>query len=210
MVIDLTLPIENDMPLFPGLPSFTSESIVAEDTGAITHRICMSTHQGTHVDAPRHFFEGGKTIDEIRLERLCGEAVVFDLRKHRGEPITVETLSSTGNDIVEEDIVVLITGDVDRHFYKGNFFDTASTLTTDAAEWLVDRGVSVVANDFLTEALEKPGRPVHNTLLGAEVPIVEYLCNTAAIADRETVQFVCVPLRLMDLDGSPARVFIPE
>lgn len=210
MVIDLTLPLEDDMPLFPGLPTFESESHVSEETGALTHRIRMSTHQGTHIDAPRHYVEDGKTIDEVGLEPLQGEATVVDLRDHRGDDVTADVLASADADVGAGDIVVLVTGDVDEHFYDEDFFENASALTADAAEWLVDRDVSVVANDFLSEGLGDPRRPVHNTVLGAGIPFVEYICNTDAIADRTTVDIVCVPLHLEGFEASPARVFVRE
>lgn len=210
MVIDLTLPLEDGMPLFPGFPSFESERSVSEDTGALTHRMHLSTHQGTHVDAPRHFDPDGATLDEVGLERLRGEATVVDLREHRGEPITADVLAAADADVEAGDIALLLTGDVDERFYDDDFFDEAAVLTADAAEWLVDREVSVVANDFFTEGLDDPDRPVHNTLCGAGIPIVEYLCNADAVADRETVEFACVPLRLDGFEGSPVRAFVLE
>lgn len=210
MVLDLTLPLEDDMPLFPGLPTFESESSVSEETGALTHRIHMSTHQGTHIDAPRHYDEDGETLDEVGLETLQGEATVVDLREHQGDPITAELLESADAPVEPGDFLVLITGDVDDRFYDADFFEEASVLTPDAADWLVETGVSVVANDFLSEGIGNPDRPVHNTVLGAGIPFVEYLCNTDAIADRETVEIVCSPLRLDGFEASPARVFVDE
>jgi kynurenine formamidase len=210
MVIDLTLPLADGMPLFPGFKSFESEPSVSDETGSLTHRIHLSTHQGTHIDAPRHFIEDGATLDEISLDRLRGEATVVDLRSHRGDPITADVLASTDADIGAGDITLLLTGDVDEHFYDDDFFDKAATLTPNAAEWLMERGVSVVANDFLTEGIDAQDRPVHKTLCGAGVPIVEYLCNVDAIADRESVDFTCVPIRLDGFEASPVRAFVIE
>jgi kynurenine formamidase len=210
MVIDLTLPLEDDMPLFPGLPTFESEASVSEETGALTHRIHMSSHQGTHVDAPRHYAEDGETLDEVGLDRLRGEATVIDLREHRGDPITAEILESNAANVQPGDFLVLVTGDVDERFYDEDFFTEASTLTADAADWLVDAEVSVVANDFLSEGIDDPERPVHNTVLGAGIPFVEYICNTDAIADEETVDVVCAPLNLAGFEAAPARVFVRE
>ncbi|WP_137285898.1 cyclase family protein [Halorussus salinisoli] len=210
MVIDLTLPLEDDMPLFPGLPTFDSEANVSEETGALTHRLHMSSHQGTHVDAPRHYDEDGKTLDEVGLETLRGEATIVDLREHRGDPISAEVLETADADVSAGDFLVLITGDVDERFYDEDFFTEASALTADAAEWLVDKEVSVVANDFLSEGIHDPERPVHNTVLGAGIPFVEYIANTDAIADRDTVDIVCAPLHLKGFEAAPARVFVSE
>jgi arylformamidase len=200
MVIDLTLPLADGMPLFPGFKSFESEASVSEETSALTHRI----------HAPRHFIEDGATLEDINLDRLRGEATVVDLREHSAESITADMLASADANIGTGDITVILTGDVDEHFYNDDFFDEAATLTPEASEWLVNRGVSVVANDFLTEGLENPDRPVHNALCGAGIPIVEYLCNADAIANRDHIEFACVPLRLEGFEGSPVRAFAVE
>ena len=206
MLVDLTLPIGEEMKLFPDLEGPTFERTVAGETDAVTHRICTSTHQGTHIDAPAHYIPDGETIDEVPAELLIGRANVVDLRNHRGELITAETLASSGSAISAHDRVLLLTGDVDERFGDADFFDDAAALTPGAAEWLVESGVSLIANDFLTERLADPERPVHKTLLGGGIPIVEYLCNADHVASYETVELIALPLALSGLDGSPARV----
>jgi kynurenine formamidase len=204
-LIDLTLPIHDGMQLFPGLPTFESESSVSETTGALTSRFTASTHQGTHVDAPAHYVDDGATLGELPLGLWHGEAVVVDLRQHRGEPITAAVLDDHAAHVGADDRVVLLTGDVDEQFGDEAFFDRAAVLTPGAADWLVERRVSLVANDFLTEALDDPNRPVHHTLLGAGVPIVEYLCHADAVADLGWVEFSCFPLNLPAFEASPVR-----
>jgi kynurenine formamidase len=203
--IDLTLPIRDGMQLFPGLPAFESESSVSETTGALTSRFTSSSHQGTHVDAPAHYVDDGATLGDLSLDLWHGEAVVVDLRQHRGEPITAAVLDDHAAHVGTDDRVVLLTGDVDERFGDESFFDRAAVLTPDAADWLVEREVSLVANDFLTEALDDPDRPVHRTILGAGVPIVEYLCHADAVADAVTVSLTCFPLNLPAFEASPVR-----
>lgn len=203
--IDLTLPIHDGMQLFPGLPRFESESSVSETTGALTRQFTSSSHQGTHVDAPAHYVDGGATLGDLPLDLWHGEAVVVDLRQCRGEPITAAVLDDHAADVGAGDRVILLTGDVDEQFGDPEFFTRAAALTAGAADWLVDREVSLVANDFLTEALDDPDRPVHRTILGAGVPIVEYLCNADAVAVLDRIEFTCLPLHLPSFEASPVR-----
>lgn len=203
-LVDMSLPLRDGMKLFPGLEGFEATTSVHEGTGAVTRRFSSSTHQGTHVDAPAHYVDG-PTIDDISMTRWTGTARVVDLRDHRGETITAATLDDCADDVGPGDRVILLTGDVDEHFGTEGFFEEAAALAPDAAEWLVDRDVSLVANDFLTESLADPERPVHHTLLGGGIPIVEYLCNADAIAGATTVEFTCFPLHVPGFEASPVR-----
>lgn len=210
MVIDLSLSLREGMPGFPGYPGYQTEQLQDYDAdGKVSHHVSMNTHQGTHVDAPAHFIEGGKTIDEVPLERLCGPARVIDLREHRGEEITASVLERVVSTL-STSRVLLVTGDVDHRFTDPDFFEEAAVLTADAAEWLLDHGVEMVGNDFLTEGIASDARPVHHALLDAEVPIVEYLSNTHSIADSRVVDFCCLPLRTPGLEAAPARAIVRD
>lgn len=172
----------------------------------MTHWFSMNTHQGTHLDAPAHYIKGGKTIDKIDLNIFFGKAKVIDLRGERGNPITAKKIKEKEQLIEKDDRIILLTGDVDENFYKEDFFDQASHLTTEAAEWLVNKDISLLANDFITEKVSGKTRPVHTTLLDADIPIVEYICNIEKIADRNEVEFICLPMLISDFEASPTRV----
>ena len=207
MLIDLTLPMDPGMLSFPGYPAFESEVIrTYEEHGHLSHVFSATTHSGTHIDAPAHYIEGGTTVDELDLDVLVGPAAVLDLRSYRGEPISRDVLDAESPPLEPGARLALVTGDVDRLPPDGTFFEEASVLTAAAADWLVERGVSLLANDFLTEGLDDPARPVHHTLLGAGVPVVEYLCNTDAIVEDEEEDLTCLPLPLAGLEAAPARV----
>lgn len=152
--------------------------------GHLSHEFTATTHSGTHVDAPAHYVEGSTTVDRLDLGTLVGPATVLDLRSYRGEPIPRAVLDEESPTLDPGARLVLVTGDVDALPVDESFFEEASVLTEDAADWLVERGVSLVANDFLTEGLSDPDRPVHHTVLGADVPFVEYLCHTSAGSER--------------------------
>lgn len=206
MPIDLTLPVEPEMLAFPGYPPFEAEVVRRYDPdGHLSHRFTATTHTGTHIDAPAHYVEGATTVDDLDLETLVGPAEVLDLRAYRGEPISRAILEDESPALDPGARVVLITGDVDELPPDRSFFDEASVLIEDAAHWFVEREVSLIANDFLTEGLDAEDRPVHHTLLGAGIPVVEYLCNTDEIADEDRVELTCLPLRLEGLEASPVR-----
>jgi len=220
---DLTLPLNENTLLVPiGYDGggFHSEQISGDDEGGgVVHQISQNTHTGTHMDSPAHYIKNGTPIDQLNKNLFTGEAKIVDLRDHAGEMITAEVLANNQQDIGEDDRVVLITGDVDAYFHGPKdpelrtVFENASAISVDGAKWLVEQGVSLIANDFLTESLNisnnkpyNPERPVHHTLLGSGIPIVEYLCNTGSIVSYDTVEFTCFPLPLTGLDASPARV----
>lgn len=146
-------------------------------------------------------------MEQLSLDILCGPSRVLDLRDHRGEEITAGVLESTAPDL-SSDRVLLLTGDVDAQFRNPDFFDEAAVLSLDAAEWLLDRGVRLIANDFLTESIQTEKRPVHHALLGEGVPIVEYLCNVGRVVTETTVEFRCFPLHLPGLEAAPVRAAV--
>lgn len=207
MGVDLTLEWRAGMLSFPGYPAFQAEKLSDyEPDGLVSHEFTATSHTGTHIDAPAHFIEGAPGLDEIDLETLNGPAKVIDLRSYQGEPITVDVLEAQSETVRPGDRLVLLTGDVDRLPPDKSFFDAASVLTVGAAEWLVEKGIALLANDFLTEGLEDPDRPVHHTILGDEIPIIEYLCNADAIATRDEVALTCLPLLIAGFEAAPARV----
>lgn len=209
-MIDLTYPLEEGDAVFPEYDGFKSKVLESHKDNAepsrVSHRFSANSHQGTHIDAPLHFIQEGKTIDEIDIDVLNGPARIVDLRNYKKEKITANILENTAPNIRENDRVILITGDVDRLFGTKNFFDNSTVLAPDAGEWLSDRGISMVACDFLTESISDPDRPVHHSLLGAGIPIVEYICNTETITQFTEVDLFCLPLLIPGYEAAPARV----
>src|SRR3989338_3448746 len=109
-IIDLTMPLDERTPVFPGDPPFKS---VATTTVAVEgyeeHRLSLGSHTGTHVDAPSHMISGGKTLSELPLTQLVGEAVVLDVRGQHSIDVPL------GN-VHPDDIVFFLTGHSERAF----------------------------------------------------------------------------------------------
>jgi len=195
-IIDISMPIGPDTPVWPGDPPVVMEPVarVAAGDPADVSRLTLGTHTGTHVDPPAHFLAGGATVDALPLDVLVGPAVVADLTA--AGPIDAARLAAQ------------VPGDgTSRVLLKTGAADGA--LTPEGAAWLVERGVRLVGADTLSIEPETRDYPVHRILLGAGVVIVEGLDLSAAAAGR--YQLLCLPLRISGGDGAPARaVLIPD
>ncbi|MDT5151465.1 MAG: hypothetical protein QOI01_3198 [Mycobacterium sp.] len=200
--IDLSMPISPDMPTnrpdhFP--PVLNPYSHIASDGWAGT-AITIDSHCGTHVDAPLHFVAGDIGVDQIPIDVLIGAAQKVSVD---APVVTAEHLSTASGERV-----VVHTGWSDRADTPE--YITASThLNADAARHLLSCGVRLVGID--SPSVDAPGcDDVHQILLGHGVIIVENLSNTAALPDR--FELIVSPLRIVDGDGSPARVVavVPE
>jgi arylformamidase len=199
-IIDLTMPIRDGMDAFPGEPTagFTRFSSI-DDGGVEMWSVRLFSQLGTHVDAPSHFLEGGATVESLPLAHGIGTAVVVDVAT---PSIDVAALAPHETRIRAARRVVLRTG-WDRHVNSPAYWEGSPELTAAGAEALVRWGVTFVGLDVPTPTHSDLHR-VHRILLSAGVLIAECLVGVAALADEFTI--VCLPLPLVGLDGSPARV----
>jgi arylformamidase len=165
----------------------------------------MSTHTGTHVDPPIHFVDGGATIDRVSLDTLIGDAVVADMRGVR--TIGLAELEAAALPIGAERVLFLTDWSARWAEESPAFPDAVTCVSEEGARWLVDRGVRLVGTDFISiEGADDHTYPVHRALLGAGIAIVEGLDLRDVPAGRYTLW--CLPLKLRDGDGGPARVVL--
>ena len=203
-LLDVTVPLRDSIPTFPGNPEFAFEPIkrIADGGSSNVSRLVMGTHTGTHVDAPKHFIDDGASIDELALNLLIGRARVIEIGK-RG-PITADDLASAG---LREDLRVLLRTPNSALWNSSAFHEDYAHLTDDAARYLVEQGVKLVGIDYLSiEQFKKPGAPAHRTLLSNGVIIIEGL--NLAEADAGMYEMYCLPLPIVGGDGAPARVIL--
>jgi arylformamidase len=178
-------------------------------------------HGFTHMDSPRHFFADGKTTSDIPLETTVGDAAIVDLTPVApNQALTAERLAAAAAHVQPGDIVV-IKSCWERHRSPKTpeFWTEAPYMTRAAAEWLLERRPRAVAFDFPQDytirlLLRGEVRPVeehvtHDVLLRNGVILIEYLCNTAALTSPRTF-LCCLPLKVPDADGAPARVIALE
>jgi kynurenine formamidase len=200
-VVDLTMTISPEIKVFPGSPqpSFLAWSNY-DVHGYESEVMYMSTHTGTHMDAPSHFKAGGKSVEMINPGRFVASAVMLRIPKKANETITVPDLK--GHKIRKGDTVVMATGWEQQN---QNYMTENPGLSDKAADYLVEIGVNAVCVDGPSI---DPGFDskfsAHNILLPAGVIVVENLCNLASIAEKRFT-LVIAPLKLSGASGSPVR-----
>jgi arylformamidase len=204
---DVSLPISPVMPVWPGDPPIRIEpisSVRQGDTFSVS-RLEMGTHMLTHVDAPRHSVEHGLPVDRLPLDVLIGPAVVVEPRPE-GNLVTATDLGQLGIRNTERLLIKTRNSDL----WMGGPYDFETdfvSLSKDAARWLLSRGVKLVGVDYLSiEAFDAQEPVVHRTLLEKGIVIIEGL-NLSQVPEG-CYQLMCLPLRVLDGDGAPARVVL--
>ena len=211
-IIDLTYPIYEGMTTFPSHWHPVVEITILGRHGIEnreTRKVVLGTHTGTHCDAPRHFVPGGKTVDELSLDMLIGPAFIVDFSNSQpGQEMDVADFErQLGNHRPER---IVMRFDWSEHWGKMEYYTDHSFISQAAAQWLVDRGVRLVAMD--TPQLDNPAHghgseldsPNHKILLGNGVILVEYLCNLKELRQCE-IELIVLPLKILEGDGSPVR-----
>ena len=203
-VLDVSVSLAAGIPIDPGNPEFGLHPIkrIAEGASSNVSQLTLGTHTGTHVDAPRHFFDDGAGVEALALEILIGRAHVVDMPKRGG--IGADDLAAAG---LREDLRVLFKTPNSRLWSGAGFKPDYTYLAESGARYLVDQGVKLVGVDYLSvEEFKKAGAPAHRALLSQGVVIVEGL-NLAEV-DPGMYEMYCLPLRVAGADGAPARVVL--
>jgi len=214
-LIDLSIPIHDGHGRL-GLEVKFATPYNYENSGWQGSTFSMFAHYASHVDAPNHFIQGAKSIDQAPLEHLLGPAALVELDDHCMEKgITGDTLEDRGRHMRRGDIAILRTGWTDRCWGEPRFWKEGPYLELSAADWLVERGVRAVVYDFAEEyVVRKPpfaGKDcvVHHKILGEEIYNIEYVHHLARIR-APRLAIIALPLKLMGCDASPSRVVALE
>jgi arylformamidase len=205
-IVDLSHHYEDGMPVFPGLPapSFTAIAAVAEDGYAMSD-FHLLNHIGTHVDAPAHQIAGGKTLDEIGLERLVTEAVTIDVSRREPGPLSARELEPHLGGIGPGDIVFLYSDNA-RNWGTDAYWTGWSYPDAVAARALIDRGISAIGFDGPSaDPVDSTTFDLHRVWLGAGRLIIENATNLDQLPER--AQIVVAPLKVRNANGAPARIF---
>ncbi len=210
-IIDLSFPLEEDMPFFPSgrHTRFESEKTCSiAEGGREIRKFTIGSHCGTHMDAFSHFLPGRKTIDLIPLEQLAGEALLVSLG--RAEPgMMIE------KEILEEKMPagkigkLLIRTEWSRFWKTDQYFKGWPLISRKCAEFIVERGVELLGLDFPSPDPAYKGKneedsPIHKLLFENDVILVEYLNNLSELKEGK-IFFTAMPLKLKGFDGSPVR-----
>lgn len=197
MYIDLSVPLNEKTPIYPGDPKTKIEKVgILESDGYADHYVSVGTHVGTHVDAPAHMVTGGKTLNEISVEQFIGRGRYI---KVLNKTFDLDAVKKA--DILSGDIVIFDTGFADL-YNDTSYFEDYPALPDDIARYLVDNKVKMVGFDMCSPDHEP--YPIHRTLLGGNVLIIENLTNLSQLAGKDFTVFA-LPINLQ-IDGAPARV----
>jgi arylformamidase len=206
-IFDITLTISPGLPVWPGDPAIQFNQLSDMNKGDscnVTH-ISMGVHVGTHVDAPHHFLNDNRTVEDLDLYILTGQAYLIEF------PYLVDQISDK---LLE---VASIPAGVERLLIKTRnselwsrgtkeFFNGFVAINNDGAKWLVQKGIKLIGVDYLSVAPFGDGVPTHRTLLKAGVIALEGLNLSQVSAGY--YDLYCLPLKLGDSDGAPARVIL--
>jgi arylformamidase len=200
---DVTVPLVPGMLAYPGDPPFAIEPVQGlGDAPYCLSRMALTTHSGTHVDAPAHLLAGGATVDQLPLEILLGKARVVELlARERVERADLEALD------LRDDLRVLLKTRMSGQMLKPAYQADHVYVTVDAAHYLAQAGIKLVGFDYLS--VDRSGSadfPAHHALLEAGVVVVEGL-DLSEVEPGE-YEMACLPLRVGGGDAAPARVIL--
>lgn len=211
-LVDLSHTIVHGMTTYPGLPGPLICDFLSREASRGRYapgvefqigKIEMVANTGTYVDSPFHRYAGGKDLSQLPLESLAGLEAVVIREPSVGRAIDRDAF--IGRDLGGKAVLVRTGWDV--HWGTPVYLDGNPFLTAEAAEYLVAEGAALVGIDSLNiDDVNDLARPVHSALLGAEIPIVEHLCNLGSLPDAG-FRFSAVPAKVAGIGTWPVRAF---
>lgn len=208
MFVDLTLPISNKLPNFPDSPTpqFLNWSNLKQD-GYNLELLFMSTHSGTHIDAPFHFVQNGRTVEDIPIHRLMCTAILIRIPKTANKAISKSDIISfekQNGKIPDNSTIIFQTG-WQKNLHKKNFFTENPGLSKDAAQYIISKKINLVGIDSPSIDLGNNKKfTVHHLLSKKDILIVENLTKLEKIKEIK-FSLVVLPLKLLNASGSPVR-----
>lgn len=212
-LIDVSHTVESGMLTYKGLPApiicdylsrEASRKLYASGTEFQIGRIDMVANTGTYIDSPFHRYADGKDLSKLPLESLANLPCIV---AHIGPSASraIDNLPLAKTDLRGK--AVLIRTAWDAHWRTDQYFEGFPYLTGKLAQWLRDAGVALVGIDSHNiDCTDGGERPVHSTLLGAEIPIVEHLCGLGALPQRGA-KFFAVPVKVKGFGTFPVRAY---
>lgn len=197
--IDLTRTFSAETPVYPGDPSPEIKQLAGiTDSGFTMYQVMSGMHVGTHMDAPLHFVENGKTIDQIAIDRCVGNGVLCDVR---GESvIDVDCLKNQS--LTPGDIVLFFSGWSSR-WGSEHYFTDYPVITANCAELLVAKGVSMICVDM--PSIDRAPFETHKVLLHNSVCIVENCDSFEELLHYSRFEIIALPVKY-ETEAAPARV----
>ena len=206
-IFDISISITPEMPIWPGDPTVILEKVASMDAGDHDNvsRLACSVHTGTHVDAPHHFLNDHRTVESLALDVLTGLAEVIQV----ADDVDVVTADKLNKASIQPGTARLLIKTRNSKLWTSGdkkFDQDFVGISSDGAEWIVERGIKLVGIDYLSIAPYKKSIPTHQILLGPGIIILEGL-NLGAVSPG-LYELYCLPLKLARSDGAPARAIL--
>ncbi|HIQ99721.1 MAG TPA: cyclase family protein [Candidatus Scybalocola faecavium] len=204
-MIDITYPLDEHLLIYPGDPVYKAEWFLSMDKGDSCNvtNLTLGCHTGTHVDAPLHFLQGGKSLDEMDLDRLNGPVRVIEYFPETPGDISEAFLKKCH--IQPGERVIFKTQNSCR-FAGKNLLEDYVAFDLSGARYLAQLGVACLGIDYLTIEPKGSDGSVHREILGAGIPVVETLDLRKVSGGG--YEMVCLPLRLSGREASPVRALL--
>ncbi|HEY8500785.1 MAG TPA: cyclase family protein [Clostridia bacterium] len=203
-LIDVSRPVFTGMTIWPGDENVIIErtSFISKGDAANISRLHAGVHAGTHIDAPLHFIDDGKSVDKLDINLFAGKVKIIDAQGF--ESIRYEHVKNINRE--ETDAVFFKTSGSMRTLEEP--FDTSFTgLEYEAAAHLAKTGIKVIGTDALSvERYGNKEHAVHKLLLKSEVLIIEGLWFKDITPG--IYNYICLPVLIKGSDGAPARVVL--
>jgi len=205
-IIDISVPINDKLPLWPdsALPEINKISSFDKGDKVNETKVSMNMHTGTHIDAPFHFIQDGKAVDDLPLDIFIGNVFVAEIN---------DVKEITADDIKKLDIPKGIT----RILFKTSnsklwkrrvqeFQKDYIGLDESAAKWLVENNIKLVGVDYLSVATFKNVKEIHKILLNNEIILLEGI-DLSNVGSGE-YKLICLPINIKDTEAAPVRAVL--
>lgn len=203
-IFDVTVAIREKMPIYEGDPPVSISAVRSMATDGVNLTVLsLCGHAGTHVDAPNHFIDGARRVDELNLQKLVGPCVVVNI-----DDDVTEILPEHLPDLTSVERLIFKTKN-SAFWTSDEFRKDFAYLSPEAAKHIAAASVKLVGIDYLSiENAEAIGYPVHVALLEKETVILEGLDLRSVEAGE--YEIICLPLKYIGGhgDGSPARTIL--
>ena len=204
--LDVSVTVRSKLPVWPGNPEVDLSPVQSFPQGdeVTISKITLGAHTGTHMDAPLHFIQAGKTIDEVPLDIGLGRARVIEI----ANPEMILPNELEQHDIKADERVLFKTKNSGRDLWaKQDFTEDYVYISTEAGEYLAEKEVKLVGVDYVSVGgYQKNAPEVHRALLGGGVWIVEGL--ELSTISPGLYDLLCLPLKLRGLEAAPVRALL--
>jgi len=202
--IDLSHNISSQMPVFPGdiSPEIFINATIPEN-GYYERAIKLSSHSGTHIDAPAHIILHAPTLDRMPIDTFIGNGAMIDLSHIKYKEIEIIDLEPHEYLFKNKEFILINTG-WSRYWGEEKYFREYPVLSIEAALWIDSFMLKGIGVDTVSvDALKSTDLPIHKVLLERSL-IIENLTNLERLPNTGFT-FICLPLKVEEADASPVR-----